>query len=296
VDFATYLAHTDLSRVRVMAGAQHAIHSVTSIAELATVIRTRALDVVVVDTQAPGLVDVEALGPLLASHPALPVIAYVSVSPEPMRRLITLAAFGVRYIVLRGHDDYPEPFRATVDRARADMLTGSLIDRLAPFRADLPAGLDAAITILFRAPHTVAGSAALAQLAGLPARTCSRALERAALAPARSFIRAARVIRAYHYLRGGSDRVADVAARLGYGTPDALVRDTRDVTGCRPTALVHTVRPDTLVALVAERLTRPPVARLDRYAGATMGMGMGSVSHSTTIEVDHGADRALGHV
>ena len=186
MDFATYLAHSDLSRVRVMAGPHHAIHCVTSIADLATVIRTRTIDVVVVDTQAPGLVDVESLGPLLASHPALPVIAYVAVSPEGMRRLITLAAFGVRYVVLRGYDDHPEPFRATVDRARTDMLTGSLIDRLAPFRANLPAALDSAITILFRAPHTVAGSAALAELAGMPARTCSRALHRAALAPARS--------------------------------------------------------------------------------------------------------------
>jgi AraC-like DNA-binding protein len=290
VDFATYLAHSDLSRVRVMAGPHHAIHCVTSIADLATVIRTRTIDVVVVDTQAPGLVDVESLGPLLASHPALPVIAYVAVSPEGMRRLITLAAFGVRYVVLRGYDDHPEPFRATVDRARTDMLTGSLIDRLAPFRANLPAALDSAITILFRAPHTVAGSAALAELAGMPARTCSRALYRAALAPARSFLRAARVIRAYHYLRGSSDRVADVAARLGYGSPDALVRDTRDVTGCRPTALVHSVRPDALVAIVADRLTRPSVACLPHYAAATTGMG--SVALGPTIEVD----RALDHV
>jgi AraC-like DNA-binding protein len=294
VDFATYLAHTELSRVRVMVGAHHAIHSVTSIAELATVIRTRTLDVVVVDTQAPGLVDVESLGPLLASHPALPVIAYVSVSPEGMRRLVTLAAYGVRYIVLRGYDDHPEPFRATVDRARADMLTGSLIDRLAPFRAELPAALDTAITILFRAPHTVTGSAALAQLAGMPDRTCSRALQRAALASARSFVRAARVIRAYHYLRGGSDRVANVAARLGYGTPDTLVRDSRDVTGYRPTALVRSVRPDALVALVADRLTRAPVARLARYAVANVGMGSGS--RGSIIEADGDVDRALGRV
>jgi AraC-like DNA-binding protein len=95
----------------------------------------------------------------------------------------------------------------------------------------------------------------------LPIRTCSRALQRAGLAPARLFVRAARVIRAYHYLRGGSDRVIDVALRLGYGTPDALARDTRDVTGCRPSALVHTVRPDALVAIVADRLTRRPATR-----------------------------------
>jgi AraC-like DNA-binding protein len=261
VDFATYLIPSELTRFRVLAGAHDTIHSVASVAELETVIRTRTIDVVVVDPQAPGPTDLAALGPLLAKHPALPVIAYVSVSAEGMRRSLALAAFGLRHIVLRGYDDQPAAFRTTVDQARADMLTDSLLDRLAPFRARLPAPLDAAIAILFRAPHTVRGAAAIARLAGLPIRTCSRALQRAGLASARAFVRAARVIRAYHYLRGGSDRVTDVATRLGYGTPDALARDTRDVTGCRPSALVHTVRPDALVAIVADRLTRRPVGR-----------------------------------
>jgi AraC-like DNA-binding protein len=261
VDFATYLNPSDLARFRVLAGADHAIHDVASVADLEVVIRTRPIDVVVVDPQALGHTNIPTLGTLLAKYPALPVIAYVSVSAEGMRGSLALAAFGVRHVVLRGYDDQPAAFRATVDRARADTVSASLLERLAPARAKLPGPLDAAITILFRAPHTVRGSAALARLAAMPPRTCSRALQRAGLSSALLFVRAARVIRAYHYLRGGSDRVADVAARLGYGTPDALARDTRDVTGCQPSALVRTVGVDALVAAVAKRLTRPPTTR-----------------------------------
>jgi AraC-like DNA-binding protein len=262
VDFATYLSPSDLSRFRVLAGAHHAIHDVASVADLEIVIRTRPIDVVVVDPQVPGRANLAALGTLFAKYPAVPVIAYASVSAEAMHGVLTLAAFGVRHVVLRGYDDQPAAFRATVDRARADTVSASLLERLAAARARLPGPLDAAITILFRAPHTVRGAAALARLAGMPPRTCSRALQRAGLASALLFVRAARVIRAYHYLRGGSDRVADVAARLGYGTPDALARDTRDVTRCRPSALVRTIGPDALVTLVADRLTRRPTRDL----------------------------------
>lgn len=261
MDFATYLNSSDLARFRVLAGADHAIHDIASVGDLEVVIRTRPIDVVVVDPQALGHANIAAFGTLLAKYPALPVIAYVSVSAEGMHGSLALAAFGVRHVVLRGYDDQPAAFRATVDRARADTVSASLLERLAPARAKLPGPLDAAITILFRAPHTVRGSAALARLAAMPPRTCSRALERAGLSSALLFVRAARVIRAYHYLRGGSDRVADIAARLGYGTADALARDTRDVTGCRPSALVRTVGPDALVELVANRLTRPPTTR-----------------------------------
>jgi AraC-like DNA-binding protein len=263
VDFATYLSPSDLSRFRVLAGAHHAIHDVASVADLEIVIRTRPIDVVVVDPQVPGRANLAALGTLFAKYPAVPVIAYASVSAEAMHGVLTLAVFGVRHVVLRGYDDQPAAFRATVDRARADTVSASLLERIAAARARLPGPLDAAITILFRAPHTVRGAAALARLAGMPPRTCSRALQRAGLASALLFVRAARVIRAYHYLRGGSDRVADVAARLGYGTPDALARDTRDVTKCRPSALVRTVGPDALVTLVADRLTRRPTRDLD---------------------------------
>ena len=130
MDFATYLAHSDLSRVRVMAGPHHAIHCVTSIADLATVIRTRTIDVVVVDTQAPGLVDVESLGPLLASarpdgrigtdpwivrdQDAILTLALLYKLPESPRRgdrrLLELAReAGARFLMASTSEIYGDP-------------------------------------------------------------------------------------------------------------------------------------------------------------------------------------------
>jgi AraC-like DNA-binding protein len=292
VDFATYLSPSDLSRFRILAGAHDAIHDVASADELDIVIRTRPIDVVVVDPEVPGLANLPALGTLFAKYPAVPVIAYVTLSAEGMHGSLALAAFGVRHVILRGYDDHPAAFRATVERACADTVSASLLERLAPARARLPGPLDMAIVMLFRAPHTVRGAAAFARLAGMAPRTCSRALQRAGLASALLFVRAARVIRAYHYLRGGSDRVADVAARLGYGTPDALARDTRDVTGCQPSALVRTVGSDALVALVAKRLTRLPTTRAAGKSGNRSGM----MPSQHSGDVEEPGDTATGEV
>jgi AraC-like DNA-binding protein len=260
VDLAAYLAAPELARFRVIVGPDHAIHAVRTVAELEVVIRRRAIDVLVLDPQLPRSAELDQLGALLARHQALPVVAYVTVSAEGMRRTLMLTAFGLRHVVLRSYDDEPEPFWTVIGRARSDTLTEGLLERLGLQLDALPTSLSAATRMLFRAPHTVRDVATLARLAGLPRRTCSRALARSGLAPGRFLVRAARVMRAYHYLRGGADRVADVAARLGYGTPDALVTATRSITGLRPSALARTLGPEALVAHVANRLVRRPTA------------------------------------
>jgi AraC-like DNA-binding protein len=263
VDIAAYLAAPELARFRVIVGPDHAIHAVRTVAELEVVVRRRAIDVLVIDPQFPRNAELDLLGALLARHAALPVVAYVAVSAEGMRRTLMLTAFGLRHVVLRSYEDEPDGFWTVIARARSDTLTESLLGRLGPQLDALPVSLAGATRMLFRAPHTVRNVATLARLAGFQRRTCSRALARVGLVPGRFLVRAARVLRAYHYLRGGTDRVADVAARLGYGTPDALVTASRSITGLRPSVLARTLGPEALVAHMAKRLSRRPATRDD---------------------------------
>jgi AraC-like DNA-binding protein len=262
VDLVAYLAGPDLARFRIIVGVDHSIHVVQDVVALDAAIRSRAIDVVVIDPQAPGLSDVVSLGPLIARHPGVPIILYAALTAEAMRRALALAGVGVRHVVLRGHDDQPAVFRATIERARASTLTEHVLARLAPPLARLPPSLVAAIRLVFRAPQRARNALALAALAGIPARTCSRALARAGLATTHSFVCAAHVLRGYHYLRGGGERVADVALRLGYRTPETLVINTLHLTHKRPTELARTVGPEALVTLVVDFLTmRPAVPR-----------------------------------
>jgi AraC-like DNA-binding protein len=269
VEIAALLLAPDLPRARVAIGVGHTVHTVSSVAELDTVLRTRPVDIVVLDPVATGVDDTQTLGSCLARHDDVPVIAYVSVSPAGMRRAMAVAMLGVRRVVLRGHDDQPAAFRALLDGAHADTLAAHVVTGLAAALTPLPSTLRRAIERVFRAPHTFRTAGDLARAAGLPPRTCSRLLARAGLASPRTFVGAARVVCAYHGLRGGRARVVDVALRLGYGTSDALVRDTRRASGLRPTALAHRVAPDALVALIVRRLgtratSRPQLAVVPR--------------------------------
>jgi len=247
------------------------MHTVTTIPELHAVLRRRAIDVVLLDPLAPGVGDTQALGPCLARHADVPVIGYVSVSPAGMRQAMTLATLGVRRVVLRGYDDQPAAFRALLEATYADTLAAQVLKDLAGALARLPDTLARAIEALFQAPHAFRTAGDLARAAGLPPRTCSRLLSRAGLATARSFVSAARVVRAYHALRSGHARVIDVTRRLGYGTPDALVRDARRSTGLRPAVLARRVPPDVLAGQIVCRLSTrvAPRPRLAVVAGGS---------------------------
>lgn len=256
VDVAVLLPATRLQRLRAAIGTAHALHTAQSVGELATVLRTRMIDVVVIDPETPGMASVRELSPTLARYPAVPVIAYVPLSAGGVHGTLDLFAVGVHRIAVQGFDDHPAAFRELLDLARADTLATRVLDRLAPALRALPAPLAAAIDAGFHAPRTMRTGADLARVARIPIRTCSRLLARAGLATPRAFVRAMRVVRAYHGLRGGEARVTDVARSVGYATAAALVHDARRATGLRPSVLAQRIAPDDLTVRVVQRLTR----------------------------------------
>ncbi len=248
------VAPADLPRARIAIGSAHTVRTVTGIDDLTGVLRVRGADVVLLDPELLDTAGVERLAICLDEHSYVPIIGYVSVSPTGMRHAMALATLGVRRVVLRGHDDQPSTLRALLEGTCADSLASTVLARVAPHLAQLPAELKRAVEGAFLRPHAFRTASDLAHAAGIPIRTCSRLFARAGLATPRAFVSAARVVRAYQALRGHSARVANVAARLGYGTPDALVRDTRRTTGLRPTTLAKGVTPELFIAHLVHRL------------------------------------------
>jgi hypothetical protein len=62
--------------------------------------------------------------------------------------------------------------------------------------------------------------------------------------------------------------MTDIARRLGYPAPHALVASSRRLTGFRPTELARRVAPDVLVSRIFEHLTtRPPSSRKPQRRG-----------------------------
>ena len=256
VDVVAYLSDPLLHVFRSVTATAYTLYVARSVQELDTFLTLRPASAAVVDPVAPGLSDPRLLLPIFERHAAVQVVVYTSVTPVAMRGYGLLAAAGVRHLVVRGVDDFPEQFRELLEALPADTLSGILLQMLEPLMAEVPAPLARALAELFRAPHVMGDINAVARAAGMPRRTFDRALERAGFAPADMLYRTARVVRAYHYMRATRTRLKDIAIKLGYGTPRALTSEVYLITGFLPSSLKYELEPEDLLTRVATRLWR----------------------------------------
>jgi AraC-like DNA-binding protein len=258
VDLVALLSDHLVTPFVVAAGTRHSVRIVHTLAELDTVLRTQPIDIAIIDPQAGPIArqGVAEIFPILARHPSVSVITYTTVSPDAVHACARLAAYGVRHVVLGGYDDDRTTFRELMETVRSDLLADAVLALIKPLLARLSPSVATAIAALMQEPHRVPDVDALARLAGTPRRTLDRALARAGLVPGWTLIRAARVVRAYHYLRGNAFRVRDAAAKLGYVRPEQLAEDVMLITGFLPSSLPRALDPDDLVARVAQRLRR----------------------------------------
>ncbi len=177
---------------------------------------------------------------------------------------MALAMRGHRHLVLKGFDDAPMQFRAYLESLPADALADILLTRLGPALARLPIAVARAVEELFRTPDTITTVEDLARLAGVRhRRRLHEALDRAGWLSGWVLLRAARVVRAYHYLSQGppgATRVRDVAAKLGYATARGLANEVRAVSGFLPSSLATQLEPHDFLARVAAGLVRTDIA------------------------------------
>ncbi len=255
MDVAAFLPPPLLSQLRVTLGRTHRLHVAASWEALDTLTRRSRVDVLVVDPTAEGSPSgVAAVAELTARHPSLPIVPYVSLSPESLRAVVALARLGMEQVVLHRFDDEPTRFRELLERKAGDALTETLLAALGEPLGRLPMSLAAAVRHMFRQPHRVWTAQDLASSAGMPRRTMYRQLEAAGFASPRRLVQGARLLRAYLYLRDSGNLVEDVMVKLQYGSPHVLVRHTRETFGVTPSALRRDVDGPEVVARLAQRL------------------------------------------
>jgi AraC-like DNA-binding protein len=265
VDIVALLPDRLLHPFRAVIRTAHTVRAVRGVRELEDTLRERATDVIVAD---PQLVSngAELDRIRVTTH----VVLYTTVSADALKACHALGARGYRYVVLFGIDDGPETFRALLESVPADSLADALIAQLRDRLARLPDTLAEALEVAFRAPTVIDCVDRLADRASMPRRTMYDALERAGLATPAHHLGAARVLRAYHYLRAPGARVRDVAVRLRYPTPEALASSVRSVTGFLPSSLPLKLEEGDLVGRVATYLRAPSVQPTLREGGVPL--------------------------
>ncbi|MFL5469775.1 MAG: helix-turn-helix domain-containing protein [Gemmatimonadaceae bacterium] len=234
VSVAAFLPNRLLTHLRHVLGDDADLIAAESWQELESFIRRKPVSVVVIDPNASGEMNVEAVAGLLKRYPSLPLMAYVTLHAPQFAAVAQLGRLGLKHVVLHHFDDVPEGFRERVESLEGNALTHDFLEALRNRLSKLPRQLGVTIENLFEQPHRYASSVDLATEAGIAVVGVYRNLDRADLGSPKRLLIAARTLRAFGYLRDPGYSVLDVSIKLGYKTPRIFVRHWVSVFGITP--------------------------------------------------------------
>jgi AraC-like DNA-binding protein len=250
----------------------HRVSSAGDWRTVVSVIRRRDFDVAVIDPSVGGdngtTQRINALVDTLGHSSGIPIVAYVSVTAASIRTAQACARLvprEVSNVVVRGVDDSPDTFSATIHQVVAASAANDIVIAAGyPFGA-LPAPVARAVEALFHRPERVRSVSALASEAHTTRRSLDRWLARTGLAPARTLLACARANAAFHLLAAGHVRTSRAAAMLGYPSPRALARELHSLTGHAPSAIADRLTPAEFSAVISKQLRRPAPAAHPAY-------------------------------
>ncbi|MBC7790806.1 MAG: helix-turn-helix transcriptional regulator [Anaerolineae bacterium] len=242
-----------LSQLRVVLGRDDSLGVVPDWNTLTSEVARFPCDVAIVDPVSRGSGTLTELALFTSSHRSLPVVVYTVLSPEAMLATVELVKCGIAGVVIRGFDDEPVRFRSVLRDVSANELSEALLASVAEHFASAPVMLLQAIEQLFRSPLRFQDVGDLARAASMTRRGLDRWMDDLGVAPAMTFVKGARMLRAYHYMRDPVYRFDDVAAKLGY-SERAFARQMRVMTGQPPSMVRERFGAKLFVAKLAERL------------------------------------------
>jgi AraC-like DNA-binding protein len=254
VDVAAFLPRPLLPQLKIALGSEHTLISVSSWSELQTAVQRHMIDVVVADPCASGAVDVEPLELIRRHYPSLPVVIYTSLGASAFAATVRLAKSGIEHVVLSRFDDEPRRFLELLESIPAHELGDRMLKELAGPLSCLPVVVVRGIDQLFRSPARFTSAGDLAAAAGMNLRTLYRNLEPAGFYSARALVVAARLVRAYAYLRDPGRSIKDVAAKTGYTSPWQLSQHMREMTGRTAEQVRRDMSPDELISRMVEQV------------------------------------------
>lgn len=245
-----------LARLRGAVGDEHRLHVALDWSHADSIIRRQPIDVLVVDPHFGSATEPKTapIHTLRAEFRSVPFVVYSVLAAQTLKPLIELGREGMEQLVLYGVDDDPRQLRRLLERQPGVALAAKLIARLRPRLRTLPADVGNAIERVVHTPAAFHGVPDLAAAANVSRRTIYRECERASLASPREIIAAARVLRAYAFLRESDYAIEDVAEHLRFSSPHHLTKTMRWACGMTTARARDRVAPDDFISLLSERL------------------------------------------
>ena len=222
-----------------------------------TAIRSRPVELAVVDPQLSGEARNQEIERLRVLFPSLPLILYTALTPRLGALLLQLGQRGIRNIVMARYDDHPEKLRDVLAQEKAGAVSQRLLNHIADSLIPLPTELRWVLEEALRAPEEIQTVGQLAERAHVDRRTCERWFARVGLPSPRHFLAAARVLYAHRLLQDPGFTVEDVAERLGYAQVKTLQQHARAYLGLTAGEMRLSLTPEEALSRVTQRFAVP---------------------------------------
>ena len=251
------------------------MHAALDWAHADSILRRQPVDVLVVDPQfdTPAGPRADGIRNVRDRYRSLPMVVYADLTAQTMRPLVELGREGLRQVVLYGFDDDPQRLRSLLEQQPGIVLSEKLLDALKVPLGRLPERVAHAVERLVRNPSLCTDVSDLVSAAGIPRRSLYRRFEEAGLVSPRELIVAARVLRAYAFLREPASSLHVVASHVRFSDTDAMARAMKWGVGLTPGRARERLAPDDFVARLAARVGPSNAVAMDAWlAGADDGM------------------------
>lgn len=231
---------------------------VTTWMDTVTAIRTRPIELAVVDPLLGGEPRSVEIERIRQHFPSLPLVIYTVLAPETAGVLLDLGRAGIRRVILHRFDDAPAALRQVIQEELEQSASRRILAELTAALPGLPEPLQRALEAMLHAPGDNPTVAGLADHAQLTRRTCERLFSRRGLPSPKTVMLLARVLYAHRLLLDPGYTVEDVAEKLGYGRVRTLQMHLREAFGLTAGEVRISLSPEDAVRLIVRRYLEAP--------------------------------------
>ncbi len=235
-----------LLNLRRAAATRFTLARAGSWAEALSTIRTRPVELAVVDPLLSGEPRTHEIERLRVLFPSLPLVLYTTLTPRTAGVLLTLGQRGIEHVIIARYDDHPLRLREVLAEEEAHSASRLL-------RWVLEEAL--------RSPAGVQTVGQVAARARVDRRTCERWFTRVGLPSPRHFLAAARVLYAHRLLQDPGFTIEDVAQRLGYAQAKTLQQHARSYLGLTAGEMRLSLSPQEALERLTRRFLKPQPSR-----------------------------------
>src|SRR5256714_7513003 len=244
-------------KLRRAAAARFAVLHASSWDAVLAAIRSRPVELAVVDPLLTGTATEREIERLRVLFPSLPLILYTSLTPPTAAVLLALGQRGIRHVAFSRYDDHPVHLRHVLAQEEVRSTSQQLLDQFAWALSPLPSELRWVLEEVLRSPAEVQTVQQVATRARVDRRTFERWIMRVGLPSPRHFLAAARVLYAHRLLQDPGFTIEDVAVRLGYAPTKTLQLHARTYLGLTAGEMRLSLSTDEALDLVVRRFRQP---------------------------------------